>query len=61
MLLQMCVLTKIFFRGSDVTDTKDFMIFFGSEQKKQGRSKVFTTGQARFKPEHYAIKCVGGR
>ena len=27
----------------------------------QGRSKVFTTGQARFNPEHYVIKCVGGR
>ena len=27
----------------------------------QGRSKVFTTGQARFNPEHYVIKHVGGR
>ena len=26
----------------------------------QGRSKVFTTGQARVDPEHYVIKCVGG-
>ena len=24
----------------------------------QGRSKVFKTGQARFNPEHYVIKCV---
>ena len=24
-----------------------------------GHSKVFATGQARFNPEHYAIKCVG--
>ena len=30
-------------------------------QLEQGRSKVFTTGQARFNPEHYVIKCVGGR
>ena len=29
---------------------------------KQGRSKVFITGQARVNPEHYVIKCVcGGR
>ena len=28
---------------------------------EQGRSKVFTTGQARFNPEQYVIKCVGGR
>ena len=27
----------------------------------QGRSKVFTTGQARFNPEHYVIKRVGGK
>ena len=27
----------------------------------QARSKVFTTGQARGNPEHYAIKRVGGR
>ena len=26
----------------------------------QGRSKVFTTGQARINPEHYVIKCMGG-
>ena len=25
----------------------------------QGRSKVFTTGQARIEPQHYVIKCVG--
>ena len=25
----------------------------------QGRSKVFTTGQAIVNPEHYIIKCVG--
>ena len=25
------------------------------------RSKLFTTGQARVNPEHYVIKCVGGR
>ena len=25
---------------------------------RQGRSKVFTTGQARINPEHYVIKCV---
>ena len=24
-------------------------------------SKVFTTSQARFNPERYVIKCVGGR
>ena len=24
-------------------------------------SKVFTTGQTRVNPEHYVIKCVGGR
>ena len=24
-------------------------------------SKVFTTSQARVNPEHYVIKCVGGR
>ena len=24
-------------------------------------SKVFITGQARVNPEHYVIKCVGGR
>ena len=28
---------------------------------EQGRSKVFTTGQARVNSEHYVIKCVGGR
>ena len=27
----------------------------------QGRSKVFTTGQGKFNPEDYVIKCVGGR
>ena len=27
----------------------------------QGRSKVFTTGQARVDLEHYVIKYVGGR
>ena len=26
----------------------------------QGHSKVFTTGQARFNPERYVIKCMGG-
>ena len=30
-------------------------------QRDQGRSKVFTTGQARFNPERDVIKCVGGR
>ena len=25
----------------------------------QGRSKVFTTGQAKVNPEHYVIRCVG--
>ena len=25
------------------------------------RSKLFTTGQAIVNPEHYIIKCVGGR
>ena len=32
-----------------------------SMQANQGRSKVFTTGQARFNTKHYVIKCVGGR
>ena len=28
---------------------------------EQGHRKVFTTGQAKINPEHYVIKCVGGR
>ena len=35
--------------------------FPSKEASLQGRSKVFTTGQARFNPEHYVIKCVGVR
>ena len=27
----------------------------------QGRSKLFTTGQAKLYSVHYVIKCVGGR
>ena len=29
-------------------------------QHMQGRQKLFITGQAKFNPEHYLIKCVGG-
>ena len=27
--------------------------------KIQGQRKLFITGQAKFNPEHYSIKCVG--
>ena len=33
----------------------------GGGMGEQGRSKVFTTGQARFNPEQYVIKCVGSQ
>ena len=32
----------------------------GGDPSNQGHSKVFTTGQARFNPEHYVTKCMGG-